>query len=217
MYNGGSMTEEKPLGAEYFVATDHLIDGLLLGLRNPYAYAAEKTSLSENKIRTMSKNPALDTIIKKKLKTILDASDVDKVQVLNEIKKIAFSNIKDVLTVRTVNEDTGNKDFEENPILVQHTKVKYKDWKDLDDSVTAAIAEVSQSSQGIKVKLHSKMTALESLTKILEMTTSKLELSGSVDTGQRLFDGYKPSETGTSEEDQALIEGQEEIDNDNPL
>jgi len=224
------MDVEKEPGKEYFVAVDHLIDGLLLGLRNPYKYAAEKTEgISENKIRTMCKHPALDKIIKNKLTKILEASDIDKVEVLNELKKIAFSNIKDVLTVSTTtykqpmdNEEEDDEwaeevDKKKEKITTSYTQVIYKDWDEIEDSVTAAVAEVSQSAQGIKIKLHSKMTALESLVKILEMTKEKLELSGTVETGQRLFDGYIPGKSTGAVAMAGAVKTEEEIDEDNPL
>lgn len=222
------MDVEKDPGKEYFVAVDHLIDGLLLGLRNPYKYSAEKTpGISENKIRTMCKHPALDKIIKNKLTKILEASDIDKVEVLNELKKIAFSNIKDILTVTTQTyaqpvdnseeddewADDEKKEKKTEKVITGYTRVIYKDWAEMEDSITAAVAEVSQSAQGIKIKLHSKMTALESLVKILAMTTEKLELSGTLDTGQRLFDGYKPGTISIAD----LAPSEEEIDEDNPL
>jgi len=226
------MDIEKEPGKEYFVAVDHLIDGLLLGLRNPYKYAAEKTEgISENKIRTMCKHPALDKIIKNKLTQILEASDIDKVEVLNELKKIAFSNIKDVLTVSTTTyeqpvdneeddewaDENEKKDKSKEKVAGGFTQVIYKDWAEMEDSVTAAVAEVSQSAQGIKIKLHSKMTALESLVKIFEMTKEKLELSGTLDTGQRLFDGYKPGENAGATAMAEAMKTEEEIDEDNPL
>ena len=76
--------------------------------------------------------------------------DVTTDRVLQELGKIGFSNITDVLQ------------FSENGNVNVHT-----DSELLPDSAKQAIAEVSETKDGIKIKMHSKTSALETLLRAL--------------------------------------------------
>ena len=52
------------------------------------------------------------------------------------------------------------------------------DSAEIDDDTAAAISEVAQTRDGIRVKFHDKLSALEKIGKHLGMFTDKLEMSG---------------------------------------
>jgi phage terminase small subunit len=97
-------------------------------------------------------------------------------KVISQLSKIAFSDIKDMLsfkTVKTVNEDltalTGT------PIIAYKTVIDLKDSDDVDGSL---IAEVKETKDGFSFKRNDQMKALELIGKHLGMFTDNLKLSG---------------------------------------
>ncbi|WP_269715780.1 terminase small subunit [Caulobacter sp. NIBR2454] len=58
------------------------------------------------------------------------------------------------------------------------TTVEMRDSSELDDDTAAAISEVSQTKEGVRLKLHDKRAALVDIGKHLGMFTDKVEHSG---------------------------------------
>jgi phage terminase small subunit len=97
-------------------------------------------------------------------------------KVLSQLSKIAFADIKDMLsfkTVKTLNEDltalTGT------PIMGYKTVIDLKDSDQVDGTL---IAEVKETKDGFSFKRNDQMKALELIGKHLGMFTDKVELSG---------------------------------------
>lgn len=90
--------------------------------------------------------------IQAKIRELIDArserTEVTADRVIQEFAKIAFSNIKDVM------------EWERTP--KGYTKINVKQMGDVDGSL---IAEMKNTENGIAVKLHDKMRALEALAK----------------------------------------------------
>jgi len=91
-----------------------------------------------------------------------------KYYVLQNLKKIAGANITDVANI------------EDNKMVVADTAT-------LDPSIKGAIEEISETETkdggSLKIKMHSKVKALELLGKYAGMFDDRLELSGKVATG----------------------------------
>lgn len=79
--------------------------------------------------------------------------------ILNELKVIAFSNIKD---------------------FVSWTKssITVKPLKEMDPALLPAISEISDTANGIKLKLHNKLDALERLHKYVAAKPKKVAQKG---------------------------------------
>ncbi len=99
-------------------------------------------------------------------------------EVLTELTKVGFADIKDFLSFRTekttvgYDEETGEPIFEYRPII------EIKDSKNVDGSM---IQEVSINQKGVfTFKLHDKLGALDKLGKHLKIFTDKVEVSGEV-------------------------------------
>jgi phage terminase small subunit len=99
-------------------------------------------------------------------------------RVLQELAKIGFSDIRKAVIWRAnvtgmVEEPDGSQR------LAVTNEVQLVDSDRLDDETAAAVAEISQTAQGgLKIKLHDKKSALDSIGRHLGMFKDKTELSG---------------------------------------
>ena len=113
--------------------------------------------------------------------------------VLGELKRIAFADIKDFLSFKTA-ESVIEYTKEGEPIIDYRQIIDLKDSDDVDGRI---IQEVSINSKGVfSFKLHDKMAALDKLGKHLKLFTDKVELSGEIN---------NPFEGLTTEELKKLI------------
>lgn len=91
-------------------------------------------------------------------------TEITQDKVLNELAKIGFANIEDYVEV--------DQDQYDDKI------VRIKSTKDIPEDKKAAISSIKQGANGIEVKLHDKVRALENLGRHLGMFKDKLEISG---------------------------------------
>lgn len=95
-------------------------------------------------------------------------------RILQELTAIAYADITEAVdwgdAIVVTPEDGGDS------VLVQGVAIIPA--KDLSKRVSAAISEVSQTKDGIKIKFHSKTAALEMLGRHRKMFTDKTELTG---------------------------------------
>jgi phage terminase small subunit len=100
-------------------------------------------------------------------------------KVLAELAKIGFADLRKAVKWGegiAVTDDDGNTTISNGVSLVGS--------EDLDDSTAAAISEISQTAQGIKIKLHDKRAALVDIGRHLGMFTDKVEHSGGIEVTQ---------------------------------
>ena len=112
-----------------------------------------------------------------------ERTEITQDMVLRELAKIGFSDMRRLLRW------TGNlpkmdidaaEDTGEVEISVANF-IQLFDSDDLDDETAGAIAEISQTKEGVlKVKLHDKQAALVNIGKHLGMFKDKVELSGNL-------------------------------------
>lgn len=115
--------------------------------------------------------------IAKRMKDREKRTEITQDRVLREFAKLGFADIRNAVTwgetqIRVIDSEDGATE-------VYHG-IALKASSEIDDDTAAAIAEVSQSAQGIKVKLHDKRAALVDIGKHLGMFKEKLELSGGI-------------------------------------
>lgn len=104
-------------------------------------------------------------------------TEITQDMVLAELAKIGFSDIRKVMrwgetTVRIDTDDDGQE--VERP----YHGIALIDSSEIDDSTAAAIAEVSEGREGLKIKMHDKKGALVDIGRHLGMFKDKVELSG---------------------------------------
>lgn len=109
-------------------------------------------------------NPYIKAYIEKKMAEREKRTEITQDMVLNELAKIGFANIDDYVTVEV---DRRNRKI-----------VKVKPTKDIPEDKIAAISSIKQGANGIEVKTHDKVRALENIGRHLGMFKDKLEISG---------------------------------------
>jgi phage terminase small subunit len=156
--------------------------GLFAGLsqREAYKQAYNCKRQSDKSIDEdaciMAANPKVIQRISQLTEELRDRNMVTVEKVLSQLSKIAFADIKDMLsfkTVKTLNEDltalTGT------PIMAYKTVIDLKDSDQVDGTL---IAEVKETKDGFSFKRNDQMKALELIGKHLGMFTEKVEVSG---------------------------------------
>lgn len=115
-------------------------------------------------------------------------------EVIRELKRIGFADIKDFLSYKTAKTVVTHDKETGEPIIDYSQIIEMFDSNEVDGKV---IQEVSINSRGVfTFKLYDKMVALDKLGKHLGMFTDKVEISGQVN---------NPMEGLTTEELKKLI------------
>ena len=103
-------------------------------------------------------------------------------RVLTELAKIGFADIRKAVKWGegvAVFDEAGNVQISNGVALVGSEHV--------DDATAGAIAEVSQTKDGLKIKMHDKRGALVDIGRHLGMFTDKVELSGNINIADRIL------------------------------
>lgn len=97
-------------------------------------------------------------------------------RVLRELAKIGFADLRKAVAwgkeIVVIDDETGETSVVNGVVLVGSESI--------DDDTAAAISEISQTAQGIKIKLHDKRAALVDIGRHLNMFTDKVEHTGNV-------------------------------------
>lgn len=157
---------------------EYLID---LNVTQAAIRAGYKPQYADKRAYTLLDKPAIKEYLDKRMKDREQRTEITQDMVLQELAKIAFAKPTDFFRV----EDMG-----------QYKRVDIIATKDIPDSKVAAIASIKQGANGIEVKLHDKVRALENIGRHLGMFKDKLEVSGNIN---------NPFQNLTSEELKKLI------------
>lgn len=121
------------------------------------------------------RNVKVQAEISRRQKDLQKRTEVSQDRVVKELARIAFANIADYLHVET---QTRTKD---DGTEVTYQIVMLSETEDLSVDQRAALANVKQSVNGVEIKLHDKIKALELLGRHIGMFTDKLEVKGAID------------------------------------
>ena len=104
------------------------------------------------------KNPKVAAAIDEIDRIAANVAGITVARMLEEYRRIAFADVRDVVQIKTVKNGDGN--------LVQ--RVVATDTDQLTPEQAAAIAEIGQRADGgLTVKMHSKLAALDALAKFI--------------------------------------------------
>lgn len=180
-----------------FVA-EYLIDlnGTQAAIRAGYSVHTARAIGAENLTK-----PDIASAIELAQQARADRTEITADRVLKELAKIGFSDIRKAVKwgSRFVErpEDSSSTEAEyledqpgggalkrrksgdDGSDAFYVTTVEMVDSGDLDDDTAAAVAEVAQTKEGVRIKLHDKKGALVDIGKHLGMFTDKIEHSGS--------------------------------------
>lgn len=133
---------------------------------------SEKTAGSQ--AFDLLRKPEIQEAISLAMEERAKRTDITQDRVLLELAKIGFSDIRKAVAwgpeVQIVDPDTGETAISNGVALIASGSI--------DDDTAAAVSEISQTAQGIKIKLHDKRAALVDIGKHLGMFRDKLELTG---------------------------------------
>ena len=118
------------------------------------------------------RKPKIAEEIARRQKDLQRRTEVTQDRVVKELARIAFANIADYLHVET---QTRTKD---DGTETTYQIVMLSETEDLSADQRAALATVKQSVNGVEIKLHDKIKALELLGRHIGMFNDKLSLSG---------------------------------------
>jgi phage terminase small subunit len=146
--------------------------------------AAKRAKYSEKTSRAIGSKLLTNVDIQLRLhaltKEVFDEAKEDIKAIVQELKMIAFSDIKDVISWGMVDETVESMSGES--YTVKRNRILVKDSEEIGDK-SRTIAEVAEthSIAGVsrKLKLHSKMEALRMLGQYHKMFTEKIDLSNS--------------------------------------
>ncbi|MFZ5650138.1 MAG: terminase small subunit [Bacillota bacterium] len=165
---GRKLTDKQKM----FVA-EYLVDLNATAAARRAGYSEKRASeIGHQLLQKTTVQEAIQVAMEKREKRV----EITQDKVLQQLAKIAFADIKDMLsfkTVKTVDETVS--------ALVGYPVLTYKqvvDLKDSDDVDGTLLAEVSETKEGLKIKRHDSLKALELLGKHLGMFTEKVELTG---------------------------------------
>lgn len=100
---------------------------------------------------------------------LVERTEISQDRVLKEYAAIAFADIRNAVKWGTAAETIDGKE-------VRCTTIELFDSAGLKPEVAAAISEVSQTKEGLKVKFHGKQGALDAIAKHLGMFVERHEV-----------------------------------------
>lgn len=118
------------------------------------------------------RKPKIAEEIARRQKDLQRRTEVTQDRVVKELARVAFADASDYVCVETLTYENG--DGTVSPVQI----VSPKDTGALSDDQRAAIAGIKQGANGIEIKLHDKIKALELLGRHIGMFNDKLSLSG---------------------------------------
>lgn len=128
------------------------------------------------------KKVEIQSLLAERMKAREKRTEITQDRVLAELAKIGFSDIRKVVqwgnTEVRVNVSGGEDGAQPEKMVEVYHGLCLKAADEIDDSTAAAIAEVSQGREGIKVKLHDKRAALVDIGRHLGMFKDKVEVTG---------------------------------------
>lgn len=103
-------------------------------------------------------------------------TEITQDMVLRELAKIGFADIRKV--VRWSNTELQTVEGDDGPMTVAYHGLMLTSADEIDDDTAAAISEISQGKEGLKVKFHDKKGALVDIGRHLGMFKERVEHSG---------------------------------------
>jgi phage terminase small subunit len=136
------------------------------------AYVLAGYTESMSNPATLANTPEVAERIKEIQRVIAAKAQVTGERVLAELARLGFSDVTEA-------------------VQVKNGKVVIKDTDELPADLRAAISEISQSRDGLKVKFHDKVAALEKLGKHLGMFKDTLDVNLNVSLLDLVNGSYK--------------------------
>lgn len=120
------------------------------------------------------RNVKVQAEISRRQKDLQRRTEISQDRVVKELARVAFADVADYVQVETRIINRGD-------IEVPLELAVHKETAELSADQRAAIASIKQGANGIEIKLHDKIKALELLGRHIGMFNDKLEVKATVD------------------------------------
>ncbi len=154
---GGDLTDKQKLFCQEYLKD---LNGTQAAIRAGYSAKTANRIGSEN----LSKLGIVD-FLKKLMDQRSERCEITADMVLRELASIGFSKITDFLKVEEVDKPIGEQDEHGNEITINMKDVIIFDTDKISKDKIAAISEIKMTKDGISLKLHDKVRALENISK----------------------------------------------------
>ena len=124
----------------------------------------------------MLKKHEIQEALSEAMKAREERTQITQDRVLAELAKIGFSDIRKV--VKWGNTELRSTEDESGELVEAYHGLRLVASDEIDDSTAAAISEISEGREGLKVKFHDKRASLVDIGRHLGMFKDKLQLSG---------------------------------------
>ncbi len=122
------------------------------------------------------KKPEIAAALQEAMKAREQRTEITQDRVLRELARIGFADIRKVVKwgegTALVDPETGSTVVVNDVALIGSEAI--------DEDTALAISEISQTAQGLKIKMHDKKGALVDIGRHLGMFLDRTEISGSV-------------------------------------
>lgn len=105
-------------------------------------------------------------------------TEITQDMVLRELAKIGFSDIRKIVRWGKTELRVADAGDDEGEVTEAYHGLALVSADDIDDDIAAAISEISEGREGLKVKLHDKKGALVDIGRHLGMFKDRVEHSG---------------------------------------
>lgn len=123
------------------------------------------------------KKPQIAAAIQESQAKRSERTEITQDMVLRELAKIGFADIRKAVRWGNTTLQVGTDD-DGNPTLEAYHGLALVSSEDIDDATAAAISEVSEGREGLKIKFHDKKGALVDIGRHLGMFPNKVEHTG---------------------------------------
>jgi phage terminase small subunit len=137
------------------------------------AYSPKKMSTKSvaDEASRLLQHPGIAPVVAAARQQVAAQHDVTVERIVTELARIAFSDIRKAVKWGTVGDGES---------ILQASYVALKSSDEIDGDTARAIAEVSQTQTGLKIKLHDKISALDKLGKHLGLFESDDAAKGNI-------------------------------------
>jgi phage terminase small subunit len=148
-------------------ADEYLVDLVATAAYARAGYKVKGHGAEVNASRLLQK-PHIQEYIQQRMKDRERRTEITQDRVLQELAKIGFANITDYLIVDGQDYKAGTDEAGE-PITRRGKFVDIFETRNIDRAKLDAVSEIRQTKEGISIKLHDKVAALDKIGKHLGM------------------------------------------------
>lgn len=185
------------------------VDEYLIDFNGTRAYKVAYANVKKDETAAAAsarllRNVKVQARIQERMKERQKRVEITQDRVIMELARIGFANVTDYANVVEETVEEERPVFNDDGEVVDHItvvrnikRVDIEPTTDLDADRRAALSEIKETKQGIEIKLHDKVKALELLGRHLGMFTDNVNLTGIV--GVQIIDNI-PDDDGDDED-----------------